>query len=483
MPADKIPLRNLPDTFGSASGSAGGSKDAIPANTQNLSGENGTQFEGPSLEPLDSRTPLDDANDMEKYPDGGWKAYSVVLGSHLGLMVNFGVLNAVGAVQAYVSNHQLAGEKVSSVSWVFSIYMCLPFLLGALVGPVFDRRGSTHLLIASTVLLFIGFLALSFSKSIVAFIFSLSLCLGTAHALAIPPLVSSLSQWFLANRGKALGLASLGGSVGGTIWPLILQALYSSVGFAWAIRIVGAIAVCLSASSVILVKSRFTSQKTRSSFVAETKAKRLAASMSNHLDLSPFRDSRFTALVSGVFLTEIALLSVVTYLASYALAHGFSEKNSLILLTILNAAGVPGRYISGYFADRYGSLNTMLVMLTGFSLSIFVVWLPFGHITSALYAFAVLFGFFSSSILSLTPVCLGSFTPVDVFGRCYGLMYTFSSTGILFGIPVGSAIIGNSSVESYQKFTIFCGCFAVVGTLSWFTCRYLIVGLKVNTKV
>ncbi|OBA21615.1 MFS general substrate transporter [Metschnikowia bicuspidata var. bicuspidata NRRL YB-4993] len=431
----------------------------------------------------DTNTSGNDTNTSgNSYPEGGWKAYLVVLGSHLGLMVHFGILNAVGAVQAYVSSHQLAGEAVSSVSWVFSIYMCLPFFLGALVGPVFDRRGSKQLLAASTALLFAGFLALSFSLLIVAFLFSLSLCLGTAHALAIPPLVSLLSHWFLVHRGKALGLASLGGSVGGTIWPLVLQALYGSVGYAWAIRVVGAVAVCLLAASVFLVELRFTLRTHSPPEQAASKTRRLAASMRRHLDVSAFREPRFAALVAGVFLTEIALLSVVTYLASYALAHGFSEKHSLLLLTLLNAAGIPGRYLLGLMADRYGSVNTMVVMLSGFCVSIFAVWLPGGG-SAALWGFAAFFGFCSSSILSLTPVCLGLFTPVAVFGRCYGLMYTFSSTGILFGIPVGSAIIDDSSVASYRNFTVFCGCFAVAGTVSWGVCRYLLVGARLNVKV
>lgn len=447
----------------------------------------------PELNPVTSFSPVQSTENQEttsnredspdQFPDGGWKAISVVVGSHIGLIVNFGILNAVGAVQAYVSSHQLAGEKVSSVSWVFSIYMCLPFFLGAFVGPVFDSRGGTSLLIASTILLFGGFIAVSFSKSIVAFIFSLSLCMGTAHALAITPLISLVSHWFLLNRGKAIGLATLGGSVGGTIWPLILQQLYSTVGFAWGIRIVGFICLAGLVASVVLVKSRF-----RRSILPEdsehlAKTKKLMQHTRYFFDLTAFKDPRFSFLVLGVFFTEIALMSILTYLATYAIAHGFSEKNSLTLLTILNATGILGRYIPGHFADIYGTFNVMVLMLTGFSVSIFACWVPFGSKPAGLYVFSVLCGFFSSSILSLTPLCLGSITQVDQFGQRYGLMYTFSSVGILFGLPVGAVIIGDGSVDNYSKFALFCGAFSVVGTACWAISRYQIVGLQLNAKV
>lgn len=419
----------------------------------------------------------------ELFPDGGWRAYSVVLGLFLGLVVNFGFLNAVGAVQAYVSSHQLAGEKVSSVSWVFSIYVSLPFLLGAFVGPVFDTHGSTRLLMMSTVLLTGGFMAVSWSSSIVAFIFSLSLCMGAGHALAITPCVSLVSHWFLLNRGKALGLASLGGSIGGTFWPLILNGLYSSVGFGWAIRICGFICLASMLVCVSLVKTRVSRKITQTEGDEIAKARRFLQTTKDFFDVGALKDPPFAFLVAGVFLTEVSLMSILTYMASYAMAHGFTEKNALILVTIFNACGALGRYFPGILADKYGNFNVMVIMLTGFTISVLVVWLPFGHKRLGLYLFSVLCGFFSSSILGLTPVCLGSISQVDKFGQRYGLMYTCSSTGILFGIPVGAAIIGNGSSQNYTHFAGFCGAFACAGTISWFCSRWTLVGMQINKKV
>lgn len=419
----------------------------------------------------------------EDFPDGGLQAYLVVLGSFIGLVVNFGILNSVGAVQAYVSKHQLAGDNVASVSWVFSLYMCLPFFLGAFVGPVFDSKGSTWLLVASTVLLFAGFMAVSFSNSIVAFLFSLSICMGTAHALAITPLISLVSHWFLLNRGKALGLATLGGSLGGTIWPLVLEALYNSVGFSWGIRIVGFICLFALILSIVLVKLRFRRDLNANQSEHMAKRQKLLAQTKSFFELSAFKDLQFTYLVLGVFFSEIALMSIMTYLATFAIAHGFSEKSSLTLLTILNATGIFGRYIPGYMADKYGNFNIMILMLIGFAFSVVCVWLPFGNSQAGIYAFSVLCGFFSSSVLSLTPMCLGAITQVDKFGQRYGLMYTCSSTGILFGIPVGAAVIGDGGIHNYKMFSVFCGVFACLGVFFWFLSRYCIVGLRMNVKI
>lgn len=420
-------------------------------------------------------------NDL--FPEGGLKAWLVVLGCFIGLVINFGFLNAVGAIQAYVLNHQLAGEKVSSVSWVFSIYMCLPFFLGVFVGPVFDSKGATPLLIAATVLLFGGFMAVSFSNLIVAFIFSLAICMGLAQALAITPLVSSISHWFLLNRGKAMGMATLGGSIGGIIWPIVLNNLYDSVGFGWGIRICGFICLAGSITSVVLVKSRFRRTLVDSDQDHLGKHKRILSTTKSFFDLSAFKDLQFSYLVFGVFSTEIALMSILTYLATYAIAQGLTETASLYLLTFFNLAGAFGRYIPNHLADKVGTFNVMILMLIGFDISILCIWLPAGHTRAGLYTFTVFCGFFSSSILGLTPLCLGAISQVDKFGHRYGLMYTFASTGILFGLPVGAALIGNGTEAEYRHFIIFCGAFAVVGTLLWVVSRWYIVGLKFNVKV
>lgn len=423
------------------------------------------------------------------FPDGGLKAWLVVLGSFIGLCINFGLINAVGAIQAYVSTHQLAGEPVSSVSWVFSIYMCLCFFLSVFVGPIFDTKGATPLLIAATILLFGGTMAVSFSNSLVAFIFSMSICMGTAQALAITPLVSSVSHWFLCNRGKALGVATLGGSVGGIIWPIILTNLYSTVGFGWGIRVCGFICLAGSISTIVLVKTRFRRSLTLPTLEHdqlqdhEGRHKRILHTTKSFFEMSAFKDMKFTFLVLGNFFTEVALMSILTYLATYAMSYGLSETASLYLLTFFNTAGAFGRYIPNHLADKLGPFNVMILMLIGFILSIFCIWLPAGHTRAGLYTFTVFCGFFSSSILSLTPNCLGAISQVDKFGQRYGLMYTATSTGILFGVPVGAAIIGDGRTDEYRNFIIFCGAFAVLGTILWVVSRWHIVGSKLNIKV
>ncbi|CAN3364878.1 probable transporter Mch4p [Diutina catenulata] len=428
----------------------------------------------------DELEPISSTVSLTEYPDGGWEAYSVVLGSFIGLIATFGALNSVGAVQDYVSSNQLAGTSTSTISWIFSIYVSLSFLVGVFVGPYFDARGSFQPMVAGTVLLAVGYMTTAQCTEVWHFVLAFSICLGVGNALCITPLIAVISHWFYHKRGRATGSATIGGSIGGVVIPLMLRALYPKVGYAWAIRILGFFCVGCMVIAIFLARSRILREPSEDNGRRRDKIARMGKQL---FDYSALKDLRFDFLTLGVWATELALMSTVTYLPSYARKQGLSESEAYLLVTIFNATGIAGRIIPGYLSDIIGHYNIMVITMIGTVLCTFIVWLPFGHLRAGLYAFCTIFGFFSATILSLTPVCLGVITPTDVFGQRYGLMYFFVSVANMGMIPVGGAIIGSGSEKNYNNFVIFNGVFAVFGTVCWWLTRYNIVGLKLNAKI
>jgi len=79
---------------------------------------------------------------------------------------------------------------------------------------------------------------------------------GLGGCLINTPCIASIGHFFLAKRGNATGIAMTSGSIGGIIFPLMMQKLFPSVGFAWATRILGFILVFLLVIANLLVQSR-----------------------------------------------------------------------------------------------------------------------------------------------------------------------------------------------------------------------------------
>jgi len=99
------------------------------------------------------------------YPEGGLRAYSVVLGSFCGMTASFGLLNSVGTFQAYLSANQLVNETPSAVGWIFSLYAFLTFFCGVQIGPIFDAKGPRWLVASGSVCIFAGLMGVAESTS------------------------------------------------------------------------------------------------------------------------------------------------------------------------------------------------------------------------------------------------------------------------------------------------------------------------------
>ncbi|KAL8939555.1 MAG: hypothetical protein Q9216_003286 [Gyalolechia sp. 2 TL-2023] len=325
------------------------------------------------------------------YPDGGWPAWLVVLGSFSGMLASFGLMNTIGTFQAYLITHQLADVSPSAVGWIFSIYAFLSFACGLQIGPVFDAKGPRWLVFGGTVCLVLSMVGVSESTEYWHFIITFGILGGVGTSLIFTPAVGAIAHFFSRYRGAATGLAATGGSFGGIIFPLALQSLFPRLGFAWSVRLLALIFFVLLMVANLLIRTRL--------------PPRVGGTV--WPDFRIFGNPTFALTTAGVFFLEWGLFVPLSYISSYALANDVSPTFSYQLLAVLNAGSVFGRGIPGYMADRLGRFNTMIAAIALCLISVLGVWLNVGSSVAGLCVFAVLFGFASGSNISLTPVCVG----------------------------------------------------------------------------
>ncbi|CUM47220.1 unnamed protein product [Debaryomyces tyrocola] len=428
----------------------------------------------------------DDSEDRP--PDGGFKAYSVMIGSYFTILTNLGLINSIGAIQAYVSEHQLSEISAVDVSWIFSIYLFLAYGVGLFTGRTFDKRGPLVLMVISAVLLVMGLFGAAYSKTVYQFILSF-IAVGISNGLSITPSIGVINHWFSNKKiGTIQGLSTSAGSLGGLLFPLLLRYLYPNYGFSIALIILGCICLGCMLIGIVLVRERVKRKETNQDFSTSERCETLSKwekmrGEAKVLSFKHLKDTKYTLLIVGTFFAELALVMIITYFATYAIAQGVSESTSYVLLTVWNATGILGRFLPGYVSDFLGKFNVNILMLIGFNISICAIWIPFGHDLKALYAFAAFGGFFLGLILSMVPICLAQVSLVVEFGERYGLLNFFLSIGNLFGVPIAAIIIGDGSVHNYNMFAIFTCVCSVVGTTFLYFSRYSIVGFRLNVKV
>ncbi|KAG0679244.1 hypothetical protein C6P40_004328 [Pichia californica] len=432
---------------------------------------------------LENNTSVEvDMDDDALYPKG-WQPKLVVLGSFLSCFTLFGLMNAIGAIEAYVQEHQLAAESVSSVSWIFSIYMFVSLFLGLLVGPLYDTFGATYLLLTGSIMTFVGLFSCGSATTVYQFILSFGVCSGIGTGFLMFPAISTISSWFVkSKRPFYIGLAQTGGSVGGIFFPIMLRFLYEKYGFEWAMRIFAFFNLGVTLVGVVLTRDRLKELRKLTNEPEDDRT--FLMKLKGSIDLNYFKDKKFMALTSALFMNEFALLIVLTYLASYAIAYGASTSESYTMLTILNVAGTFGKFIPSYFAQRYGCFNMMILMSVSMTLECFIIWLPFGKHKGALYTFIVLFGFAYSATYSLTGATVGAITSkTKDFGKRYGSAYAIVSFGNLISLPISGAFIVNKTTSDYNNMVAFASACCGLASVLFIVSRWTVVGKKINVAI
>ncbi|KAJ6780809.1 hypothetical protein PWT90_04575 [Aphanocladium album] len=389
-------------------------------------------------------TALSSASFEETYPEGGWAAWLVVLGSFFALFSAMGLMNSIAIFQAYTLDHQLKGYSEGTVGWIFSIYTFLAFFGGVYFGPIFDKYGPRWLTISGAVCVTCAMVAMSFCTQLWHFILSFGILGGLGTSLIFTPCIAAVGHWFKARRGFATGIATCAGGLGGIIFPLMLTDLFDRIGYGWATRVVALICLVCSCIGILLVRARLPP----------------AQNATAHPDPRIFRQVPFTLATVGIFLLEFSLFIPLAYISTYAIHKGFSEAFAYHLIPIMNAGSVIGRSLPGYYSDVIGAFNTCLLSVALSLVACLCVWLPLGHTSAGIIIFSVLFGFASGTSIAIAPVCIGRMCKTQEYGRYYATTYTVVSFACLIGIPIAGSIVQANGGE-YSQLIIFTGCIYV----------------------
>lgn len=417
------------------------------------------------------------------FPEGGITAWVTVFGSFFGLASSFGLFNSTGAIETYISINQLNNVSSFTIGWVFSIYLCVSLLCGIFTGDLFDSKGPRIPILFGGILEFVGFLATGYCTKTYQFILALGIVGGLGVGFQVNALLGIISHYFNKRRGLAVGIATIGGSFGGAIFPIILRKLYTVVGFTQAMVIFSIIVLVLDLLAFAFCKPRFPPKKVLYSMDGEYSIKSFAKTVykffTSSLDIQAFRDPRFLYCALGTACAETFLCCIITYFGQYIVANGFSEDKAYLMITIQNAMGIGARVGAGYVADKLGKFNVALIMVLVSSVLCLVIWLPFGRSITGLYLFTVFFGISSCGVLSLLPVCISQISRVEDFGLRYSMAYFVAAFGTLVGVPISGLFIGKNPIDrNYDNYIIFCACMGFAACIFFFLSRYYAVKLR-----
>lgn len=319
--------------------------------------------------------------------------------------------------------------------------------VSVVIGPLYDAGYCRALILIGALLEGGGFMLTSISTEYWHIILAQGVCIGLGMCCISIPSIAIVPMYFRTRRATAMATSTVGSGLGATVYPLIFQAANKSVGFGWAVRIMGFMVLVSCAFSYAIIQPRIR----RANIVNEQKT----LSFKFFIDTTAFRETTYLLFCVAIFFNNLSFFNPSYYVQSYALSHGMTEANGgLYILSILNACTIPGRIIPSMIADRVGGLNTFIVVCGLCSACIFY-WISAENAAGNI-SFAVLYGFFSGSVVSLASVVLTSITPdLRRLGTRIGMVSILKGIGSLIGPPISGSII--HATGSYLGVQIFSG--------------------------
>ncbi|RKP13149.1 major facilitator superfamily domain-containing protein [Piptocephalis cylindrospora] len=408
------------------------------------------------------------------HPKGWWMMFFV-------FCINFslsGCLLSWGLYQRAYLEGDYRNEKSSTVTLIGGTCAALVYGLGIVFGKLIQIYGIRWPLIIGTILYPVGLVLASFSTSIWHLFLTQSLIPGIGCSLVLFSASHLPSQWFDRRRGLASGIAVSGTSVGAATILQITQVMINRWGVRWALRVSALIYLALLLLPCIFLQERIrccpTSEEETIERSKESRRRRIARIMRELIDLSLLLNPKVALLAVSATIYIISYTSPYYFLPSYATFIGLPDEMGAIATMVLTLSSGVGRIVAGWLADRYGSINILFITLTLSGVVTLLIW-PFATSLALLMVFAILFGLFQASFMSLVPVITASLVPLHEAASAIGVVMGIQFPGDIVGPAVFGALVDATAPNtSYLPAELFNGACCIIASLLLLPLRWMI---------
>lgn len=381
----------------------------------------------------------------------------------------YGVYQAIYEEMAKQPNTPFTGTSSSIISLIGTLSIAIMSMGGPFIMNWAKLYSPQLIIMLGGVVFGLGCILASLSQYVWEFALTQGLLVGLGTCMAYVPTMSVAPTWFDKRRGLAMGIIISGSACGGMIWPPVLRAITSQIGFQNALRISG----CLV---ILFVPLSGYTLRWEPRFKAKVRDQTAGLSKATGWVKVPFVDwevamsKKFVAQALGCFIQSAGYSTPLFFYAAFAQSLGYSVSMADNFITISNAANFVSRILIGHAADKFGRLNILFLTTILSSVVVFVFWLPATFVDNGVshtaaevlfIMFVITYGSFGSAYISLFPASLIELFGVQHFTSVNGALYLIRGMGALLGTPLTGLLLSSQSALSdptnYERATIAVG--------------------------
>lgn len=342
------------------------------------------------------------------------------------------------------------GWDAAVLGGVLSLSRLESGVIAPLVGFLVDRIGPRKIMLVGVTLTGTGYILLSQTTSPFYFyvVFLVLVQGGASAGMGSPPRIAT-ANWFRRRRGTALGLVTLGLSVGG-LFARPLAEIITNLGWRTAL-IVGGVLIWLVGYPVSLVMRQRPEQfgylpdgdlpessETASSISKSTSTK-MSSSPSSKPDIVEVDYSPIAALKTQAFWTitlmftsrQLVAGTVALFLVPLLQERGMTLTTAASMVSIMAFVGMPGRVGFGWLGDRFDKRKVLAFCFLLQSTGLILFTSLGGNLGLAF--FLTLYAATYAGVNPLIPAIQGEYFGRQYFGTIRGLMTPISMVAVVSG--------------------------------------------------
>ena len=259
-------------------------------------------------------------------------------------------------------------EELGVKVWQFAAAVSLATALGGIavvvIGPLVDRVGPRRLMLAGAMFCAFGLFGLSLQTSFLLFFVFQAISRALGQNLFSGLVINAtLTKWFIARRGWALAIGSVGVSLAGIITPITMTGVVDSFGWRQGYLALAA-AVLVIIVPVALVMRRQPedlgllpdgAHRSGESDIAveRTLTARATDDRQTHTRRQAVATPSFWLLTVGYGLNAAALGSVILYAIPFATSVGFARSLAAAGLGINGFGNLTAKAVWGWGLQRF----------------------------------------------------------------------------------------------------------------------------------
>lgn len=361
----------------------------------------------------------------------------IVVGTFISMTIGLGIaVYSFPVFFKYIINE--FGWSRAKISWAKSTLTWAAGLIGPLLGKGVDKYGPRKIMLPGAVVIGLSLMLLFFTHSFWYFLI-LFFFVGIGFAsITILPSATVISHWFKKKRGRAMGIAMIGLSMGGVIMPTLTHYLISHFGWRWAYVILGAIIwVFVIPIVALLIRNRPEDMgllpdgnpSQEKVFISSETAS--VPSLEGVSSLDAFKMLSFWMLSIAYLITQASMTAVIIHLVAFLTDLGVSPGKAALALSFITFIGMLCRPVYGFFADKFSKKYVLgtSYLLMGLGLLI----LQGTRFSGIPWLFMIIFGFGLGGKAVLEPLLVAD---------CFGLASYGTILGYMRIIQVGGGGLG-----------------------------------------